>query len=170
MTGQLSPGDRINELNIADRYGVSRPPLREALRKLENENWWKVFHVVGVFVTKLSRQDSLHIYRARIMIECSAIEIIKEQNSHDLEPLQRVLAEERDLSRSIEEGLKVDSHEEFLVMSKFHMKLVEMCENQWLIHFYKQLCPTMGRYQIIYLMISGEPYHAREEHDTVFEF
>ena len=169
MTGAIGPGERVNEISVSERYGVSRPPLREALRRLENENLIISIPRRGSFVAELSRADCLQIYRARIMIECGALDIIKENGGCDTEVLGRVLAEEKRLTRSRAGAAKRDPHGDYLIMSKFHNALVEICGNSWLIHFHRQLRPTMGRYQIMYLMIPGQSMHSLEEHDEVFD-
>lgn len=75
LRGRLRPGDQIVQETLADRYGVSRVPIREALRVLEAEG-----HVVyhpnrGHFVAELSVDDLLEVYRLRELLEAEAIRV-----------------------------------------------------------------------------------------------
>lgn len=73
LTGRLGPGDQIVQETLAERYGVSRVPLREALKTLESEG--QVIHHPnrGYFVADLSVADVLEVYRLRSLLEAEAI-------------------------------------------------------------------------------------------------
>lgn len=169
MTGVISPGERINEIGVSERFGVSRPPLREALRRLESENLIVSIPRRGSYVTKTSREDCVQIYRARIMLELGAIDIISEQGGCTPECLRRALEGEKRLHSQSGVSRDKNPHSNFIIMSQFHNALVEACGNSWVIHYHNQLRPTLGRYQIMYLNIPGESIHSREEHDRIFD-
>ena len=57
LTGELKPGERLMEIHLADKLGVSRTPIREALKKLESEGLLHHFPSRGTFVASLSIQD-----------------------------------------------------------------------------------------------------------------
>ena len=154
MTGKIAPGERINEIAVSERFGVSRPPLREAMRRLESENL--VFSIPrrGSYAAETSKEDCMHIYRARIMLECGAVDIINEEGGVDFGMLERALVEEKKLQTR--RGKKKDPHEDYLIMSQFHNALVEVCGNRWVVHYHQQLRPTLGRYQIMYLTIPAD--------------
>ena len=84
ITGELAPGQKLSEMEISSNLGISRPPLREAFRILENENLVLSIPRKGCYVTQVSMEDCRHIYEAREMIECHAIELLKAQNVRDL--------------------------------------------------------------------------------------
>ena len=67
--GELAEGDAVNEADLADMIGVSRTPVREALRQLEAEGLVKVYPYKGCFVTKLTRQDIIDIMDLRTLLE-----------------------------------------------------------------------------------------------------
>lgn len=169
MTGVIAPGERINEIGVSERLGVSRPPLREALRRLESENLIVCLPRRGSYVTRMSREDCVQIYRARIMLELSAIDIISEQGGCVSDCLKRALEEEKKLHSQVVASKNRDPHRNYIVMSQFHNALIGACGNSWVIHYHNQLRPTLGRYQIMYLNIPGESVHSREEHDRVFD-
>ena len=72
-TGVLAPGDQIVQEALADRYGVSRVPLREALKTLESEGQVTYYPHRGYFVAELSVADLLEVYRLRALLEAEAI-------------------------------------------------------------------------------------------------
>lgn len=65
LTGEMKPGERINETAIAEKYGVSRGPVREACRRLEEAGLVDFIINRGVFVKKLAFDDALEIYQIR---------------------------------------------------------------------------------------------------------
>lgn len=73
LTGSLGPGDQIVQEVLAERYGVSRVPLREALKALESEGQVVYFPHRGYFVADLSVADLLEVYRLRTLLEAEAI-------------------------------------------------------------------------------------------------
>lgn len=73
LTGSLGPGDQIVQESLAERYGVSRVPLREALKTLESEGQVEYYPHRGYFVAELSVADLLEVYRLRALLEAEAI-------------------------------------------------------------------------------------------------
>ncbi len=69
LNGKYQPGDTLNEAKLCIELGVSRTPVREALRQLELEELVKAFPYKGVVVTGISAQDIEDIYTIRMMIE-----------------------------------------------------------------------------------------------------
>ena len=65
ISGELQPGDRLNEIQLAARFGTSRGPLREATRSLEAKGFVVVIRNRGVFVRQLSLEDACEIYDLR---------------------------------------------------------------------------------------------------------
>src|SRR5690625_7588087 len=76
MSGQLPPGTQLGEVDLAERFEVSRGPVREALQRLVSEG---ILHAIvnrGVFVSELTLSDVLDVYRTRSVIERGALEIV----------------------------------------------------------------------------------------------
>jgi len=65
LTGKMEPGERINESAIAEKYGVSRGPVREACRRLEEAGLVDFIVNRGVFVKKLAFEDAVEIFQIR---------------------------------------------------------------------------------------------------------
>ncbi len=167
ITGEFPPDSRLNEIDLAESFGVSRPPLREAFRKLENENLIVSIPRKGTYVSAVSREDCVQIYRARVMLECGAIDIIGEQDKSVFSDLRQTLEEEKRFEPP-QNPTSQDMPVFFQVMSCFHHKLVELCGNTWIIHFYRQQRSSMARYQVMYLRLPGSRMASLKEHENVF--
>jgi len=79
ITGELRPGDHLVETDLAFKLGVSRAPLREALRQLTSEGVLVSQPHRGTFVRELTEQDILEIYSLRGALEALAVEILVER-------------------------------------------------------------------------------------------
>lgn len=117
LGGQLRPGERVREIELADRFGVSRGPVREALRVLENEGLILRKPRMGSFVIPLTSSDSRDIYELRTVIEPLAIQLsLKRHPAEVALALKRSLETMRQaLSRSdypaiADEDLRLHSH------------------------------------------------------------
>jgi DNA-binding GntR family transcriptional regulator len=90
LTGELLQGERLIETDLAELLGVSRMPVREALRMLENEGL--VHHIprIGLVVTKFTEKDIKEIYAIREALEAYAIVLVaKNITSEEIEELER---------------------------------------------------------------------------------
>ncbi len=168
VTGALSPGMWFNENALSRQIGVSRPPIREAFRKLEHENLVVNVPRKGTYVTKLSVEDCAQVFYARKMIECTAIDILEELNLTSLPSLKEALeaAENCPLPTS---SAPRDMLPHLEVMANFHVQLVKSCRNDWLNHFYKSIQSTLSRYQLMYLNLPGSHQFSVSDHSLIFK-
>lgn len=89
LEGELQPGDRIGQEALAERFGTSRIPVREALRRLENEGLVILVPNSGGWVAKLDLRECLEIYKIRERIEPLALaESIPRMTSDEIASLE----------------------------------------------------------------------------------
>jgi DNA-binding GntR family transcriptional regulator len=94
MSAALPPGASLNELEIADALGISRTPVREAIRKLEQEGLAMRYPNRGAIVTKLSMKDVLEIWQIREILEPAACRLATARiEDAALERIEKVLLE-----------------------------------------------------------------------------
>jgi len=169
ITGELAANQRINETDLAADLKISRPPIREALRILENEHLVINSPRKGTKVTKISIEDLKDIYQAREMLECYAIDILKTKN---IRILPNVIASVESTSRlSIPSQNDKEAVFNYLkAFVDFHIKLIESAGNNWVIHFYNSISSHLARYQFIYLYIPGSGRRSTEEHNQILDF
>ena len=84
FTGELKPGERLIEVDLAEALQVSRASLREALRLLENKGLIVTTHRRGAFVIELTDRDVREIYRIRLLLEEYAIRCAAENPTSEL--------------------------------------------------------------------------------------
>ncbi len=82
-TGVFPPGQRLIERDLCERFGVSRPSIREALRQLETERLIEVIPYRGPVVRRLSRAEAVSVYDVRAALEATAARLIAERGSDE---------------------------------------------------------------------------------------
>jgi len=169
ITGELAADQRLNESDLASRLDISRPPLREAFRILENEHLVVSIPRKGTYVSNISIEDLNEVYQARDMLECYAIDLLKARNIRDFPNVTASVESASDLSIPAQ-----DNREEVFTYLKafvdFHIKLIESTGNNWVIHFYNSISSHLARYQFIYLYIPGSGRRSIEEHKQILDF
>lgn len=75
LSNELSEGEYLEETKLAELFGVSRTPLREAINALENENLVQIIPKKGTFVTTLTTQNIKELFQARHIVEPVAFEL-----------------------------------------------------------------------------------------------
>lgn len=94
IRGQYPPGHRLTEDDLAEQYGVSRIPVREALRLLESEGFVRVKPYSGTFVAELTAQDAADLLEIRGVLEpLAAARAAETRTSDHLDELRQILAD-----------------------------------------------------------------------------
>jgi DNA-binding GntR family transcriptional regulator len=166
ILGELESGARLNEVQLAEAFGVSRPPLREALRLLERDHLVICVPRKGSFVAPLTVERFDEIYAARRMIESYAIEIFAQKGITRLDTVRETLLEASGLSKP-----DPDDAEGMLrfwkTFSDFHLKLVESSDNFYLQNFYRVISLNLARCQMMYLKIPGSWRDSIKDHRAI---
>ncbi|MFT4243469.1 MAG: GntR family transcriptional regulator [Acidovorax sp.] len=121
---ELQPGDWIDELKIADEFGISRTPLREALKVLAAEGLVTMKVRRGAYVTEMSEKDLHDVYHLLSLLESDAAAVVAERAT----PAQ--MQELRALHAELEAATH-DREAFFAVNERFHMRVLEMADNRW---------------------------------------
>lgn len=170
VLGKLAPGEKINEIQIASELDISRSPLREALRILENERLVSNIPRKGSFVTDISLEDLNEIYQMREMIELYALQLLEINQTKELPDLMKYA----DNTKNIIVPTENDSPEEKMSyinsLAQYHLKLVESAGNKRLFEFYKMIHSNINRYVYLNAFIQGVAEHRVEEHNRILKF
>lgn len=163
-TGQMRPGERIGQDSLALQLGVSRVPLREALKILEGEGQVTYLAHRGYFVALLSLSDLLEVYRIREILEAEAVRIA----------IPRMTGE--DLARFEEAALDVECAADVIDMSamtranrRFHFTLIEACALPRLIRISRQLWDATEVYRSVYYTDELNRDRVIDEHRKLVE-
>jgi len=167
VKGDIAPGARISEQYLADRFGVSRGPLREAMRRLEARKLIKKIPHAGATVVDLSLEELIEIYQVRESLEALACKLAaQEMTEEEIAELKQVL-QKHEQQNELQEGIGYYQKEGDL---DFHYRIVQGSKNQVLIDL---LCGDlyhlvrMYRYQ--FSTSSSRPKKAFLEHHRIIE-
>ncbi|MCH4826309.1 GntR family transcriptional regulator [Planococcus halocryophilus] len=148
LNGELKAGDWINQVQLAEKFNISRGPIREALKILQNEGLIKHETNKGTFVATLSDQDAFEIYTLRALIEGEAAQLaLPHLTSQDLSELENYIEEftEAMQNHDIERQVQCDI--------LFHGKIVTASKHNRLINIHKNLDTQVG---VMYLTIANQ--------------
>ena len=124
----LEPGSWIDEMKLAEEYGISRTPLREALKVLAAEGLVTMKVRRGAYVTEVSEKDLTDVYHLLSLLESDAAGVVALRAS-DAE-LRELQALQEELEAAAAPG-KVDRGHFFAVNERFHMRLLAIADNRW---------------------------------------
>jgi len=162
--GILRPGDRLMEIQLADELGVSRTPVREAIRKLELEGYIITMPRRGTYVANLSIRDVNEVFEIRTSLDALAGELAAERiTDEELEALQRLLVK---LGHYVEEG-DMDKIVETDV--KFHDVLYQASRNSRLVGIISNLREQLTRFRTTSMSFPGRLKATLEEHRALVE-
>ncbi len=159
---RLKPGERIRERDLVSLLGVSRSPLREAIRTLESEGLITTLAHRGARVSELSASDLHDLLQVRIVLETFAARLA-------IERLDEVTLEamEAQVARSRAPGLRVDHQTNFNLGHEFHDLLVAACGNRKVLQVYEGLRRHQTRYQHFAFTRLGRDTRALDEHADI---
>lgn len=121
---ELEPGSWIDELKIAENFGISRTPLREALKVLAAEGLVTMKVRRGAYVTEVSEKDLRDVYHLLSLLESDAAGAVASHATEDeLAQLQTLHAE---LEAAVEERERF-----FALNERFHILLLKLSDNRW---------------------------------------
>ncbi|MGI6065118.1 MAG: GntR family transcriptional regulator [Bacillota bacterium] len=164
INGNLKPGERLMEVQLAEEMGVSRTPVREAIRKLELENFVVMIPRKGAYVAGISLKDIADVYEVRAALESLAAGLAAERITEDeLEKLERLLiavaeaAERSDLNEWVQKD------------TEFHDIIYKASRNDRLVQIVNNLMEQIHRFRSTSLAYPGRMKIAVEEHKKIVE-
>jgi DNA-binding GntR family transcriptional regulator len=163
---RIPPGKKLNEVELSSSLGVSRPPLREAFRMLENEHLITSIPRKGSYVSEMSIDDCQEIFEAREMIECFAVELLQKRGIRELPKTSSTLALTRRL-RMPKTSDPFDKYNYLKAIAEFHISLVEASGNSRLIRSYQAIFHSLARYQDMYVFVPGLMDKSQAAHEQI---
>ena len=166
ITGELPAGKKLNEIELSSQIGISRAPLREAFRILEEGNLVISVPRRGTYVSDVSLEDCKELYHARQMVECYCIDLIRENKINAFQGVERALLECSGATLP-PEGDRQRMLAYLRIFAGFHEKFVETTGNRQLISFYRKISLNLSRYQFMYAYMPGLTRDSQAEHAEV---
>ena len=164
LKGELEPGERLMEIQLAERLGVSRTPIREAIRKLELEGLVLMIPRKGAEVAKISARSLRDVLEVRRALEELAIELACQRMSE--EEVGNLQKAQEDFKKAIAEGdaMKIAETDEH-----FHDVIYEGTQNAKLIQMLNNLREQMYRYRLEYIKDEDKRKILVLEHEKILK-
>ena len=142
LVGEYEPGSKLIEAALAEKMGVSRGPVREAFRMLEEAGLVRNEKNRGVFVRDIPIEEAVEIFDLRAAMD----ELVGRQLARNITTAQ--LKEIKGLVESMEKSVKAeDAYNYHLLNLKFHDRLVEMAGNSKLTAIYRKLIKELSLFR-----------------------
>ena len=146
LKGELEPGERLMEIQLAERLGVSRTPIREAIRKLELEGLVLMIPRKGAEVAEISEKSLREVLEVRRSLEELAIELACQRITP--EELTALEEAENRFARAVEDGevMSIAESDE-----NYHELIYQATANDRLVQILNNLREQMYRYRLEYI-------------------
>jgi DNA-binding GntR family transcriptional regulator len=158
---ELAHGSWIDELKIAEAYGISRTPLREALKVLAAEGLVTMKVRRGAYVTEVSERDLTEVYHLLSLLESDAAGVVASSASETQLEALKLLHQELEVAARPESQ---DTGRFFEVNERFHMLLLEIANNRWRDQMVADLRKVMKLNRHNSLLKSGRIEESLKEH------
>lgn len=126
ISAKLPPGEFLSEIDLAQRCGTSRTPVREACTRLMQDKWLSRIRRKGFLVTPISVRDIIDMYEYRKLLECFSVERVSQTaDEEQVRELHVIVAPENCPSAELPDILRANT--------EFHRRLAELAGNQRVI-------------------------------------
>jgi phosphonate utilization transcriptional regulator len=164
MAGDLPAGAKLNEVDVALRLGVSRGPVREAFRALEESGLVRFEKNRGVFVRKVSLEEADEIFELRALLdEFAGRRAARNAKPADIAALQQLV------DRMGLAAARGEADDYFALNLEFHDRIVELAGNAKLAHLYRRLVNELNLYRRASLNQAGNLPVSVAEHRAIVE-
>ena len=167
---ELEPGSWIDEMKISEEFGISRTPLREALKVLAAEGLVTMKVRRGAYVTEVSQQDLSDVYHLLSLLESDAAAVVAikatDAELKELQSLHKALATAAAPTKTAGEG---NTEQFFALNEQFHMRLLEIANNRWRDQMVADLRKVMKLNRHNSLLKAGRIAESLSEHRAIVE-
>lgn len=165
LTGQLKPGDRLMEVHLAKRLGVSRTPIREAIHKLEQEGLVTMIPRRGAEVARITERSLQDVLEVRRALDALSVELACE----------RITTEQiGELARACEQFEQATHSGDTAAVAKadvaYHDIIVKAAGNRRLQQLVNNLAEQMYRYRFVYLKDISQHEMLVKEHQEILQY
>ncbi len=164
LTGELAPGERLMEIHLAEKLGVSRTPIREAIRKLELEGLVTMVPRRGAQVSKISKKSMSDVLEVRLALDDLAAELACERITED--EIARLL----EACNAFECAVATKDIRKIATADvAFHDIIFESTRNPRLSQLVNNLAEQMYRYRFEYIKDTQIHDNLVKEHREIYE-
>ncbi|MBI5827878.1 MAG: GntR family transcriptional regulator [Deltaproteobacteria bacterium] len=164
ITGRLKPGERVPEQEIAESFGISRTPIREAFRQLESDGFITVTPRKGAVVSPITDRDVREFYAIKSLLEGFAArtscQTLTQKEIKRLESLNAQMKKHADRD-DVKGFFKLDN--------QFHDTFLKACGNEKLCVLVHHLVQQFERFRITALSLPGRMKDSVKQHDEIID-
>lgn len=164
LTGELKPGERLMEIHLANRLGVSRTPIREAIRMLELEGLVKMVPRRGAEVSRISKQDLRDVLEVRRSLDALAVCLACDRITPEEKTALKEAAIEFERSTKTKDATTIAKAD-----VQFHDIILAASKNNRLIQLVNNLAERVYRYRLEYIKDSRNHPRLIEEHAEILK-
>ena len=164
LTGQLKPGERLMEVHLANRLGVSRTPIREAIRKLELEGLVIMIPRRGAEVARITEKSLRDVLEVRRALDALSVELACDRITQ--KDINRLLEACTAFERAVREG---DASVIASADVALHDIIVEAAGNARLQQLVNNLSEQMYRFRFVYIKEESQHDNLIAEHREIYE-
>jgi DNA-binding GntR family transcriptional regulator len=162
IRGDLEPGQKLTEPELAEKLGISRTPIREAFRQLETEGFLTVVPRKGAMVSDLSRKEIEDFYEIKSVLEGYASRIAAERiTENDIAKLTKINNQLEILAK------KEDVEAFFKKNNEFHSVFINICGNEKLLDIWDNLIRRFVRFRLQALSVPGRLMNSVKQHRDI---
>lgn len=164
LTGALPPGSKLNEATLAERFGVSRGPMREAFRMLEEWGLIRQEKNRGAYVREIDLDEAAEIYELRAGLDATAGRLLAPRiTASQIEALRKLTDEMQTLSET-------DGVDRFHALNlAFHDRIVEFAGNRTLSEVYSRLVKQLALFRRRNLLAPRAIPRFADEHSAIVD-
>ncbi|MCI8773816.1 MAG: GntR family transcriptional regulator [Lachnospiraceae bacterium] len=164
LTGELKPGERLLEIQLANQLGVSRTPIREAIRKLELEGLVIMMPRRGAEVAQITEKGLRDVLEVRRALDALCTELACDRITEEEKQRLRDACDEFEKATATGDATVIAAADVAL-----HDIIVEATRNQRLIQLINNLSEQMYRYRFEYIKDENQHNNLVEEHRMIYE-
>ncbi len=173
LAGDIAADERLVETQLADQLRVSRTPVREAIRRLQQEQLIQMDSDGGLYIVKLSLNDAIKLYDCRIALErLAVIEACDQATPRHLKAIEKNLAltESATIANQNNKGkLKVDSVHLLELSCQFHQLIAQSSGNAWLASLLDQVSQQITLIRVQTLKGMDQLVEIDTEHHHIYQ-
>jgi DNA-binding GntR family transcriptional regulator len=167
FTNDIKPGDYLSENQVAQSLGMSRTPVREAIKVLASEGLVETHHGVGIFVKRVTVKEISDLFEVRAALECTALQTALDNiTDQEIDTILEAWLKQRQLLGS---GRKLDLNHVSNLDYQLHSLIVDRCRNDFLKHVIDGIRLKIRRYQRISAMAVADENNTINQHLEIIQ-
>lgn len=160
----IVPGQKLLYQDLADKLGVSRTPVKNALNLLEREGLVRLTHNKGYYVAELSKEEAEELFELREILETESARLAVRRFT--LEAFKMLVSKNEEYQKAVEDDL---TRGRFLIDRDFHLQIAVMSGNMALHKHLKQVIEITFLKHRIDRLSNARGYEVRHEHTRIVE-